>query len=170
MIPSDHFVRFYNEVFKFLDEKEGLQDYYTTISEDQEKHCLKLYREGGIRGIYEYYLRIRKEENCDLAMELTDDGHGIYMHFAYCASLAKALDNDAGVCPKYCFHCPGWSGPMYRKAGLFYIKDLIDPLKPCCTTWGYDNHELAVAKYRQLLREGHGKWLMASFDVADINP
>ena len=25
MIPSDHFVRFYNEVFKFLDEKNGLE-------------------------------------------------------------------------------------------------------------------------------------------------
>ena len=28
MIPSDHFVRFYNEVFKFLDEKGELDKYY----------------------------------------------------------------------------------------------------------------------------------------------
>ena len=32
MIPSDHFVRFYNEVFKFLDERGGLEGYYKEIS------------------------------------------------------------------------------------------------------------------------------------------
>ena len=42
MIPSDHFVRFYNEVFKFLDEQNGLEKYYHHISKHQELHCLKL--------------------------------------------------------------------------------------------------------------------------------
>ena len=28
MIPSDHFVRFYNEVFKFLAQKQELDSYY----------------------------------------------------------------------------------------------------------------------------------------------
>ena len=35
MIPSDHFVRFYNEVFKFLDEQNGLEKYYHHISKHQ---------------------------------------------------------------------------------------------------------------------------------------
>ena len=38
MIPSDHFVRFYNEVFKFLD-KQGdgaLEKYYLEISRHQD--------------------------------------------------------------------------------------------------------------------------------------
>lgn len=166
MIPSDHFVRFYNEVFKFLDQQNGLEDYYDAISKHQEKHCLKLYKEGGIRGIYEYYLTIRKEENCGLDMELINDGHGITLFFNYCPSLSKAIDNDAGVCPKYCFHCPGWSGRMYQKAGLFYIKDIVDPLKPQCLTWGYDNLEMAAAKYRELLKEGR-QWLFASFTLPD---
>ena len=47
MIPSDHFVRFYNEVFKFLDEKNGLDEYYRQISCHQELHCLELFREKG---------------------------------------------------------------------------------------------------------------------------
>ena len=48
MIPSDHFVRFYNEVFKFLDEKSALQEYlqgkgyampvYTTLEEEGPPH------------------------------------------------------------------------------------------------------------------------------------
>lgn len=42
MIPSDQFVRFYNEVFKFLDAQGGgaLEDYYRAVSEQQERHCL----------------------------------------------------------------------------------------------------------------------------------
>jgi len=61
MIPSDHFVRFYNEVFKFLDERGGLQSFFLEISRHQELHCLELYRALGIRGMYEYYQKIRKE-------------------------------------------------------------------------------------------------------------
>ena len=52
MIPSDHFVRFYNEVFKFLDEKNGLEKYYLHISKHQELHCLELFTEKDISSNY----------------------------------------------------------------------------------------------------------------------
>ena len=58
MIPSDHFVRFYNEVFKFLDERGDLEEYYQEISRHQELHCLELFREKGLQGVYEYYQKI----------------------------------------------------------------------------------------------------------------
>ena len=47
MIPSDHFTRFYNEVFKFLDSRgeADLEDYFLEISKNQEKHILDLIRE-----------------------------------------------------------------------------------------------------------------------------
>ena len=63
MIPSDHFVRFYNEVFKFLDENNGLTEYYQEISKHQDFHCLELFRSRGLQGVYEYYCVISKEEN-----------------------------------------------------------------------------------------------------------
>ncbi|MFA6815086.1 MAG: hypothetical protein WCS73_02190 [Lentisphaeria bacterium] len=44
MIPSDHFVRFYNEVFKKLDSLGGLPKYYLEISKLQEKHCLENFK------------------------------------------------------------------------------------------------------------------------------
>ena len=53
MIPSDHFVRFYNEVFKFLDACGGLAKYYETISKHQEFHCLKEFSEKGLQGVYD---------------------------------------------------------------------------------------------------------------------
>ena len=88
MIPSDHFVRFYNEVFKFLDEKNDLEAYYLHISRHQELHCLELFRDKGLPGIYEYYLKIRKEENCDLEMELKE--HELDFFMRKCPSLSKA--------------------------------------------------------------------------------
>ena len=44
MIPSDHFTRFYNEVFKFLEKQgeEDLKQYWLEISKNQEKHTLEL--------------------------------------------------------------------------------------------------------------------------------
>ena len=167
MIPSDHFVRFYNEVFKFLDTQSGLKDFYLEISRHQEFHCLELYRKLGIRGLYEYYQKIRKEENCDMEIELLGGGHGIMLNFTFCQSLAKALDNDAGVCPKYCLHCPGWSGPLNRKAGFYYVKDLCGLLKPECRTWVYDQFEPAMEKYRELCRSGLGDRLRANFPIPE---
>ena len=141
MIPSDHFVRFYNGVFKFLDENGGLEDYYQHISTHQEFHCLELFREKGLPGIYEYYLKIRKEENCDLDIELKE--HELRFFMRKCPSLSKAIDNDAGVCSKYCFHCPGWLAPLLKKAGLYLIYDIISPELPQCRMWIFDDREYA---------------------------
>ena len=67
MIPSDQFVRFYNEVFKFLVSKGGdeLTKYYDRISKNQEYHCLDLYFQFGRRMSREYdydYLLSRRRE------------------------------------------------------------------------------------------------------------
>ncbi|MBO4633628.1 MAG: hypothetical protein J5858_17065 [Lentisphaeria bacterium] len=148
MIPSDHFVRFYNEVFKFLDEKGGLQAYYEEISRHQELHCLELFRSKGLRGVYEYYQKIYKEENCQGAVIL--NGHELILRMDRCPSLSKALDNDAGVCLKYCLHCPGWTSGVYRKAGLHQIFDLMGVENPRCCEWIYDDRKDAEAKYREL--------------------
>ena len=50
MIPSDHFTRFYNEVFKFLEDQreEHLEAYWLEISKNQEKHTLELFKEKGV--------------------------------------------------------------------------------------------------------------------------
>ena len=149
MIPSDHFVRFYNEVFKFLDEKNELEDYYLHISKHQERHCLKVYSENGLAGVYEYYLKIRKEENCKMDLELTEDF--LLLRMTGCPSLAKNLDNDAGLCIKYCDHCPGWSLPLAKKAGLKVIKDVMAPDEPQCCSYYFEDLAKAEKKYQELL-------------------
>ena len=53
MIPSDHFTRFYNEVFKFLESRgeEALTTYWLEISKSQSMLTLDLFRENGMEGM-----------------------------------------------------------------------------------------------------------------------
>ena len=148
MIPSDHFVRFYNEVFKFLAQNQGLEAYYGHISAHQEFHCLEDFSKYGLQGVYDYYVKIRKEENCDLDI-IFNDGE-LILRMNVCPSLSKAIDNDAGVCPEYCLHCPGWTSPLYQKVGLYQVYDLIGLDVPSCTEYIYDSLPKAQKKFEEL--------------------
>ena len=132
MIPSDQFVRFYNEVFKFLDAqgKGALEDYYRVVSEQQEMHCLELFKAHGLPGMKAYWDRIAIEENCDMCGTLYPDRFELVMN--RCPSLAKATDNDAGAFSRYCDHCPGWVLPLLEKAGFNCEYDMIDRTVPQC--------------------------------------
>ena len=165
MIPSDHFVRFYNEVFKFLDEKNELEKYYLHISEHQELHCLELFKNKGIKGVYEYYLKIYKEENCEGELKLNDNE--MFLSMDRCPSLSKAMDNDAGVCIKYCLHCSGWTIPLYTKAGLYVVSDTMGLLTPKCREWIYEDKALAAAKYKELLKTCPKEQLSINFEVEE---
>ena len=151
MLPSDHFVRFYNEAFKFLDAHGGLEEFFLAISHHQERHCLELCRKG-IEGMYEYYLKIRKEENCGMEMELKGKRFTSFM--THCPSLSKVLDNDATPCPKYCDHCHGWSIPLHTKGGMYYVHNRMGTTNPqCCGVRTSDRQE-AEAALREYLESG----------------
>lgn len=130
MLPSDHFVRFYNEVFKFLDERGGLEEYYLEISRHQEMHCLELFRREGLAGMHAYWDHIRVEENCDMELQLHPDH--LELRMRHCPSLGKVIDNDAGPCRKYCDHCPGWVIPLLHKAGYVCEYHLEGRDQPHC--------------------------------------
>ena len=148
MIPSDHFVRFYNEVFKFLDEKGELDEYFARIAKNQEFFCLQQFKEGGLQGVYEYYLKIRHEENCQ--MDIIFEDNELIMKMTRCPSLSKAIDNDAGVCSKYCQHCLGWTQRIYDLAGLYQIFDLGDWDDPTCCEWIFDDLSKAQARFEEI--------------------
>lgn len=152
MIPSDHFVKFYNEVFKFLDARNSgeLEKYYQFVSENQKFHCLELFREKGLAGMYEYWEHIRIEENCDMSLVLEDDL--LYSKMKLCPSLSKITDNDGGACPKYCDHCPGWTLPLITEAGFFAIYNIIDRTEPACEFFIYKELDKAQKKLAELLK------------------
>lgn len=132
MIPSDHFTRFYNEVFKYLESQgeDALNSYFLEISKNQEKHILHLIEEKGFAGMYQYWSVIRDEENCELDLGYDDEKFEIRMHL--CPSLTKAKDNDAAPFARYCDHCAGWIGPIMDKTGYHLVYDVIDRNKPQC--------------------------------------
>lgn len=150
MIPSDHFVRFYNEVFKYISAKgkAELEKYYDRVSKNQEYHCLDLFCQKGLAGMYEYWEHIKLEENCDMINRLDEDCYSF--EFFSCPSLSKAVDNDAGPCPEYCNHCPGWILPIMTKAGFYAVYNLIDRKVPRCEMFVYADKAKALQKKSEL--------------------
>lgn len=151
MLPSDHFVRFYNEVFKFLDERNDLQDYYLEISRHQELHCFELFWKKGLKGMREYWDKITREENCQRI--ILENPDGLESRMTRCPSLSKALDCDAGACRKYCDHCSGWVLPLMTKCGFYVVRDHVAWNIPQCHSLITEKREVAEACRRRWLAE-----------------
>ena len=149
MIPSDHFVRFYNEVFKALDARghEHLVAYWRELGRLQVRELAEKFRTGGFAACHEYWSRIVKEENCLAEMTLTED----YFEFRMlqCPSLAKAMDNDAAPHSHYCDHCMGWVEPVMEAAGLYAAYDIESRTEPHCVFRAYKDRNLARAFEQQ---------------------
>jgi hypothetical protein len=145
MIPSDHFVRYYNEVFKALDERghEHLVGYWRMLGELQTAELAQSFRTGGLQACHDYWARILREENCGGQLTLTED----YFEFRMdrCPSLAKVLDNDAAPSPLYCDHCAGWVQPVMDAAGLYAVEDVISRQEPRCVLRVYTDPVRAAA-------------------------
>ena len=163
MIPSDHFVLFYNEVFKFISAKgkAELEKYYLRVSKNQEFHCLELFRQKGLQGMYEYWEHIRIEENCDMTNRLQDDCYSFEFHS--CPSLSKVVDNDAGACPGYCNHCPGWIMPIMTKAGFYAVYNLIDRKQPRCEMYVFREKDKAISKAGELTERYGSDVILTNF-------
>ena len=144
MIPSDHFVRMYNELFKMLEEKghEHLQRYWMRISELQETILGPYIERDGLKGMYDYWEHIRIEENCDADLKVNEE----YFEFRMnkCPSLSKVLDNDAGAFELYCDHCAGWVIPVMERHGYYYAGDIISRTKPECVLRVYKDKQKAA--------------------------
>ena len=149
MIPSDHFVRFYNEVFKALEERghEHLVAYWRELGRLQTAELAERFRQGGLKAAHDYWQRIREEENCEGELTLTDD----YLEFrmARCPSLSKVLDSDAEPCEFYCDHCMGWVEPVMAAAGLHAVLDMESRAEPHCVFRVYKNRGQAEAFARE---------------------
>ena len=145
MIPSDHFVRYYNEVFKALEAlgHEHLVAYWSELGRLQSRELAEFFRQGGLQACAKYWGVIDEEENCDAELSLTEDYFELRMHG--CPSLAKVLDNDATPSELYCDHCMGWIEPVMKAAGLYAVMDMQSRCEPHCVFRVYANEEKADA-------------------------
>jgi len=151
MIPSDHFVKLYNEIFKYLEKKgpHELERYYGRVAERQAFFTLAAFRRDGLKGMHDYWERIRVEENCDL--EHCFDDRCYHLKMKTCPSLSKVVDNDAGPCVRYCDHCPGWVGRVIAWAGFYMVYDIVGRTVPCCEFWVFRDRPDAEAKRDELV-------------------
>ena len=151
MIPSDHFVRFYNEVFKALEElgHEHLVAYWRELGRLQTLELAESFRAGGLQAAYDYWRRILEEENCEGELTLTDE----YFEFRMrrCPSLSKLLDSDAAPCELYCDHCMGWVEPVMEASGLHAVLDMHSRTAPHCLLRVYQDEEKAEAFAREAI-------------------
>ena len=149
MIPTDHFVRFYNEVFKALEARghDHLVAYWRALGTLQTTELAESFRTGGLQAAFDYWSRIRDEENCEADLELTDDYLEFRMH--RCPSLSKVLDNDAAPSPFYCDHCMGWIEPVMEACGLYAVLDMESRTEPHCVFRVYADKAKAEAFERQ---------------------
>ena len=151
MIPSDHFIYFYNEVFKYLVKKgpKELDRYYQRVADRQANFTLDAFRRNGLAGVRDYYKRIRIEENCDL--DIIEYPDCLCLKMNVCPSLSKALDSDGGTCSRYCDHCPGWCLRVLAAAGIWDVYDMVSRTEPECVEWYYTDRALARKKYEELV-------------------
>ena len=151
MIPSDHFVKLYNEIFKFLANRGPgeLDRYYERVAGRQAFFTLEAFKRDGLKGMYDYWERIRIEENCDMTHEYY--GTCYHCRMNKCPSLSKVLDNDAEPCGRYCDHCPGWVGRVIAMADHFMVYDIIGRETPQCEFWVYRDKSAAEAKRAELV-------------------
>jgi hypothetical protein len=149
MIPSDHFVRYYNEVFKALEERglSHLVRYWDGIGELQKKELAERFRHGKLQACHEYWSTILREENCQGQLSLTPDFFELRM--TRCPSLSKVLDNDAAPCHHYCDHCMGWVRPVMDAAGLYAVLDIESRTEPHCVLRVYTDQAKALEYERQ---------------------
>jgi len=149
MIPSDHFVRFYNEVFKALQARDhaDLLAYWHELGRLQSLELADRFRQGGLLACQEYWDAIFREENCVADTTLTDDYLELRMH--RCPSLSKVLDNDATPCDLYCDHCMAWVEPVMQEAGLHAVCDMESRTAPHCVTRIYTDKAKADAFEKQ---------------------
>ncbi len=145
MLPSDHFVRMYNELFRMLSDLgyDHLRAYWRHNGEAAVKRLEPYFSTGDFQGLYDYWDRIRFEENCGMDMEVTEEYFELRMN--RCPSLSKNLDNDAGLCIHYCEHCPGWINPALEHYGYYPVFDIISQTEPVCVLKVFKNKELADA-------------------------
>lgn len=143
MIPSDHFVRFYNEVFKALDRRgrQHVVAYWRELGRLQTAELADEFRQGGIKAAHDYWERILREENCQGDLTLTDDYFEFRMNC--CPSLSKVLDNDAAPSEIYCDHCMGWIEPAMEASGLYAVMDMKSRTEPHCVFRVYQDKEKA---------------------------
>jgi hypothetical protein len=126
MISCTEFIPAYNELFKYLEEKQGktaVVDFWDYLSDIYLTNLKESVTVNGIRGCWIYWSKTLEEEAADFTMELDDEAGEFFITMHYCPSKGRLLEYKHILpYPDYCEHCD----MLYRRVlePLGYTYDL----------------------------------------------
>lgn len=134
MISCTEFIWVYNELFRFIERRsgmDGLHELWQGISSDFLWNLRDYVHEDGLKGMHRYWSHTLGEEGGRSQMTLYDDTFVIDMHD--CPS-SKLIHQSGRVEPyeKYCEHCVWLYPPLLRRFGYEVDYDIISCEKGRC--------------------------------------
>jgi|LSQX01.1.fsa_nt_gb hypothetical protein len=146
------FIVTYNETFKFIEDKYGVEavkDLWKTISEEWCTHLDELIRTKGLEGMVEYWGGeggTLGREKAEYEINLKDGVFSGIMH--ECPSVKELHERNRKVYNgklTYCDHCPALYAPVAEKYGIKMTFGIEHDEDGECTgkcTWGASHYSL----------------------------
>ncbi len=146
MIACTEFIPAYNELFKFLEEKDG-KDEVIKFWEFLSDSCLNNFRDlaekKGLQGCFEYWSHTLTEEAADFKMSIDQDNGIFEIEMRYCPSMGRLLE-EKHIEPYefYCQHCDTLYRRVLEPLGYKYDIDLSNCHEAKCklTVRRYQRH------------------------------
>lgn len=134
MISCTEFIWAYNDLFQFLEDKDGegrVHEFWKGISDEFLDNLREYVREDGLEGMHKYWSHTLGEEGGRWNLTLYDDTFIIDMHD--CPS-ARLIHQSGRVKPyeKYCEHCQHLYPPLIREFGYEVDYDIVSCEKGRC--------------------------------------
>jgi len=136
MISCTEFIPAYNELFKFIEQKndkEALIDFWHYLSDKFLVNLKNEVVENGLLGCWNYWNKTLKEEAADFTMELDEKEQEFSITMHHCPSKGLLLEqNHIEPYPDYCEHCDVLYRRVLEPQGFEYTLDRSQTNKARC--------------------------------------
>ncbi len=137
MISCTEFIPAYNELFRFIEQKQGKEavvDFWNHLSDVFLNNLRDMVAAHGIRGCWMYWSKTLTEESAAFTMELDEEKGEFSISMKYCPSKGRLLENkDIEPYKDYCRHCDVLYRRVLEPLGFSYELNISQNNTPDCT-------------------------------------
>ncbi len=127
MISCTEFIPAYNELFKYIEQKEdkaAVVDFWNYLSDEFLANLNDLVTKNGIRGCWIYWNKALEEEAADFTMELDEEAGEFSITMHHCPSKGRLLEaKQLEPYRDYCEHCDVLYRRVLEPLGMKYELD-----------------------------------------------